>query len=384
MRKRQQNPFKPTFGASPPVLAGRDHLLQSFDDALFDGPGSPGRATLYTGARGSGKTALLNAIEGKAGRDFGWVVVSETATPGLVGRLTQTHLPGLLSRFDPQAVGRNLSQIGFPVTGGSLSWTSINQHAVTLDLRAQVSLLTDLLRENETGLLITVDEIHKHQAQDLKEIATAVQHAFREDRDLALAAAGLESSVSDILADDVLTFLRRADRHHLGPVKLDDVREALAVPVAESEKHVEEAALKIMVEATQGYPFMIQLVGYQSWQQARSDRVITDDHAVAGSDAARRRLGALVHSPALSATSDVDKSFLLAMAKDEGPSKMADIIERMGVKKEYAGVYRHRLIGAEVIEPAGHGYVDFTIPYLREYLREHAASLVASLVTSRK
>nr|WP_217613852.1 hypothetical protein [Cellulomonas sp. GbtcB1] len=38
----------------------------------------------------------------------------------------------------------------------------------------------------------------------------------------------------------------------------------------------------------------------------------------------------------------------------------------------YASTYRARLIAAGVIEPTGHGRVDFTIPYLREYLREHA------------
>ena len=38
-----------------------------------------------------------------------------------------------------------------------------------------------------------------------------------------------------------------------------------------------------------------------------------------------------------------------------------------------AGIYRARLIEAQVIEDRGYGLVDFAIPYLREYLREHAA-----------
>ena len=33
-----------------------------------------------------------------------------------------------------------------------------------------------------------------------------------------------------------------------------------------------------------------------------------------------------------------------------------------------------RGIAAEVIEPRGHGLVNFTLPGLRDYLREHAAS----------
>ncbi len=68
------NPFHPGFGVSPPLLVGRDSLIAEFGEALEDGPGSAGRATLYTGARGSGKTVMLNAVEDRA-RSAGWVVI---------------------------------------------------------------------------------------------------------------------------------------------------------------------------------------------------------------------------------------------------------------------------------------------------------------------
>ena len=38
-------------------------FLDEFAESLGDGPGSRGRATLYTGARGAGKTVMLNAVE---------------------------------------------------------------------------------------------------------------------------------------------------------------------------------------------------------------------------------------------------------------------------------------------------------------------------------
>ena len=38
------NPFKPSFGVSPPVLAGRDGLIEEFVEGLEDGPARlPGR-----------------------------------------------------------------------------------------------------------------------------------------------------------------------------------------------------------------------------------------------------------------------------------------------------------------------------------------------------
>ena len=76
------NPFRPSIGVTPPLLAGRDTEILAFGDALDDGPGAPGRATLYTGVRGIGKTVMLNEAESQA-RQRGWVVVTETAVPGL-------------------------------------------------------------------------------------------------------------------------------------------------------------------------------------------------------------------------------------------------------------------------------------------------------------
>ena len=110
-----KNPFKPSFGVSPPLLVGRDALIDEFVDALEDGPGSGARATIYTGARGSGKTVMLNAVEDRA-QQLGWLVVSETAAPGFVERLTRDALPALLERLDPKAVRRRLTGVtGRPV-----------------------------------------------------------------------------------------------------------------------------------------------------------------------------------------------------------------------------------------------------------------------------
>ncbi|QNK84060.1 ATP-binding protein [Nakamurella sp. PAMC28650] len=66
------NPFHAGFGVSPPLLVGREAVLGDFVEALEDGPGSSGRASLYTGARGAGKTVMLNAVEDRAASWDGW------------------------------------------------------------------------------------------------------------------------------------------------------------------------------------------------------------------------------------------------------------------------------------------------------------------------
>lgn len=367
------NPFHPTFGVSPPLLVGRDDLLDEFSEALEDGPGSAGRATLYTGARGSGKTVMLNAVEDRA-RSLGWVVISETASPDFVSRLTRQHLPARLSNFDPAAVRRRLSGMTAPLNVGAVTWNTIETHVIEAGLRNQIEWLTDLLAESGTGLLITLDEVHQNQIGELRDLATVVQHAFREERELAFVGAGLASAISEITTDEVLTFLRRAERHPLGPVGRRDVERALREPVESSGRRIADDTLSIMVDGTRGYPFLIQLVGAQTWRLNPEVTEVSVDDARRGVASALRRLGSLVYEPALADTSAIDRSFLLAMAQDDGPSKMADIQHRLNVDVNYASQYRLRLIAAELIEPIRHGYVDFALPYLREYLREHAAA----------
>ncbi len=368
-----RNPFHAGFGVSPPLLVGRDTEIADFDEALDDGPGAAGRATLYTGPRGAGKTVMLNAVEDRA-RARGWLVISETASPGFITRITTQHLPRLLRDFDPQAVQRRLTGLSAPMSIGSISWESLQTHIVAAGLRNQLETLTDLLAPQETGVLITLDELHHNQVSELREIATTVQHAFREDREVAFVGAGLAAAVSDVMNDEVLTFLRRADRRHLGSVSRTDVERALREPIEDSGRSIDVEALHVMAEGTGGYPFLVQLVGAQTWRRHPAAPRITVEDARAGLASARRRLGSLIHAPALAGASDIDKSFLLAMARDEGPSKMADIQQRLGVDVNYASQYRLRLIAAELIEPTRRGYVDFALPYLREYLREHAAA----------
>jgi len=371
-----RNPFTASFGVSPPLLVGRDAILAEFSTALADGAGASGRATLYTGARGSGKTVMLNAAEDLA-RAEGWLVVSETASPGFVERITTEHLPRLLRDFDPRAIQRRLRGVTAPLGAGAVTWDSVERHVVHAGLRSQLELLTDLLAEHETGLLLSLDEIHRNQLTELREVATTLQHAFREGRDVAFVGAGLGSSVSDVVNDSVLTFLRRADRHHLGRVPHDDVERGFRVPIEQSGRQVAPAALTHMIEAVDGYPFMLQLVGSRVWRVHPEREEITADDARAGVELARDRLGTLVHEPALAAASEIDRSFLQAMALDAGPVRMADIAERLGVNANYASQYRRRLLAAELIEPLGTGRVDFALPYLREYLLATAAGPAA-------
>jgi len=364
-----QNPFKPTAGATPPLLIGREDVLEEVTESLEDGPGAPGRLVLFTGPRGVGKTVMLSEI-GDLALHRGWITISETATRGLVDRL-QSEVSRRLHDLEPVAAPRgSVTGLTLPVIGGGISVSPSPAEVVAW--RHELGRLLDVLEGRHVGLLITVDEVHKGAREDLRTLAATMQHLIREDREVALAMAGMSSAVSDLLNDDVLTFLRRATPFELDSVSLDSVRSALAETFATNGRSIDADALDEAARATGGYPFMIQLVGYHVWRKADGGTVGLAQ-AREGIAAARKRLGSTVHATALADLSDVDRTYLVAMAQDEGESATGEIARRLGETPYYASVYRSRLIAAGVVHATRRGYVDFTIPYLREYLRDHAA-----------
>lgn len=365
------NPFVPTFGADPYIIVGRDAILDAFAEPFSTlNPGTPGLTVLIDGERGMGKTVLLNEYE-SAARQEGWLVISEGGSPGLLDRLVHDHLPRLLAEHDPQGRTR-LTAAGATVTGlGSVNATWTERHPAESTLRSQIAELTDLLRPHETGLVVTVDEVHAANADELRKLGEVLQFARREQRLVGFAAAGLSSYLDAFLNHPGTTFLRRAERYTIGDVRLVEARQALSTTIVDAGRRIGPQALDQAAAASGGYPFLIQLIGYEAWREhARTDTITLDD-VTAGITRAFRALGDRVHAPALKALSPKDLAYLRAMAIDDGPSHTGTLAERLGVRPDVAQQYRARLLAAGIIEAPARGLVRYTIPGLGQYLLRH-------------
>lgn len=362
------NPFVPAFGSRPACLAGRDDLLSDFEDA-FDGlSGVAGYTYLFSGQRGMGKTVLLDYYAAAAAQ-AGWVTIAESSSPGLVQRLACDRIPRRLAELSDRSREITSAGGGLGPVSASVSWQ--DRYPAESTLRSQLEGLTELMAEQGAGVVITVDEVHAAEVEELRQLAEVIQHARREDRPVAFAAAGLSTPIRYLLDHEGTTFLRRAEHVTVQAVSDEAVREALVATVQAGGRDIDDDAVEMAVRAIGGYPFLLQLVGHRAWKRAVGDLTVGDVEV--GIAEAQRRLGRNVHAPALRPLSAVDRTFLLAMACDDGPSRTSDVAVRMGVNAQYAGVYRRRLIEDGIIEPIGRGFVRFTIPYLAEYLRQEAA-----------
>lgn len=365
----QPNPFVPSFGTRPVYLAGRDELLDAFEDA-FDGlTGVAGHTYLFSGQRGMGKTVLLDFYAASAERAR-WEVIKDSSSSGLLDRLTRDHMPRLLQGLTGDQARVTSFSAGLGPVSGSATWT--DRHPAESTLRSQLLDAATRLHDSGRGLVITVDEIHAIDIEELRKLAEVIQLARREQWPVAFGAAGLSTPIAELLEHDGTTFLRRAEHVSVGPISDDDARESLIETVRSGGRDITDRAVEDAVRAIAGYPFMLQLVGHRAWKNATGDTITQQDVAT-GVGEAQRRLGRNVHAPALKPLSPVDRTFLLAMAQDAGPSRTSDVARRMNVTAQYASVYRRRLLDDGIITAPQHGHVAFAIPYLAEYLRAEAA-----------
>ncbi len=369
---RAKNPFSPTFGTTPPLLAGRDDVTARFADALDSGPAHPDYTLLITGDRGAGKTALLNVLEARAA-DRGWMTVtaaasSEPVTARIAGearrctdRLRSVRRGARVASVSALGVGVSLEQPA-PVTGPEPGLLSVLEE------------LGDLLEARGTGLLLTVDELHDVDRDDVRDVASAVQIVTRRRlRPLAFAAAALPLIEHTHLGDPNMTFLQRCARARLGPLDGDETLRALRQPIIDSGSAIDDDALAEAAAATLGYPYMIQLVGFHAWQiREDPDAPISLTDVRAAAVEAEHAMVDQVAGPIWNRLSPMDKRFLVAMLADDPDSSLADIAARIDRSMQYARTYRARLTAAGAISPTSKARVQFRHHALRKRARTAA------------
>jgi hypothetical protein len=296
-------------------------------------------------------------------------VIAETATEGFMGRIGEAmrHLAEELGS-GPQ--NRRITAIG--AAGFSITTQLAPERQVAW--RQLGEELLRILDDKHTGLIITVDEIHAADRNELAQLAASVQHFIQDRLPIGLVFAGLPAAVSDLLNEGVATFLRRADKIDLHAAGIRDVEKSFTSTFAAADFQIAPQLVQKAAEATGGYPFLIQLVGYFLWREAENNNgTVTAAEAERAIDAAHRRNARTVIEAALSTASAKDLEFLHAMAQDDGPSIAGDLGERLNARTNLVANYRSRLLAAGLVEPAGHGKIDFAIPGLRQYLRRTAA-----------
>ena len=358
------NPFTPTFGHVPFALAGRSEYIDDVIGGLANRPGDPNRSVIFVGPRGSGKTVLLTAIS-RSASEQGWLSVNVSARDGMLEELIWQTRSVAKHVLPPEPKSVITSVKAGPV---GLTREVAREEA---GWRYRMTGLVDDINAQGIGLLFTVDEVNPDCAE-FGSFVDAYQHFVREDKDVALLLAGLPGRVSALLLDESVSFVRRAFQRPMDAIPLIEVEEALIDTIEGNGRSIESDAARLAAEATNGFAFAIQLVGYYLWRQGSADRSLQVEDARWAIEQAAREMERSVFIPTLRELRPRELQYLQAMAFDEGPSSTSDVAARMGIGMTNASNLRRRLIEHGVISEVRMGSVQFEMPMLKEFLRSNA------------
>ena len=362
---RAQPIFRPSFGNRPDRIVGRDDIMQAFDEGLASWPGNRERALLLTGQRGMGKTALLLEMADRAAEaDFvpARTTCGEAMLENIVDIL-QRNGSKLFDEKKPPIKGFNAGALGF-----SFGLTFTEEARDSHGFRVKLEMICDRLAEIGKGVVILVDEV-KPGSPEMRLLATTYQELAGEGKDIAIVMAGLPVVISEVLGEDTLTFLNRATRKKLGLVSIGAVRAYFASAFSREGLAIDDDTLDRAAEATAGFPYLLQLIGYYLVEYAQGSSAIDERTLAEARAAALKDLDENVFGAMLRPLSRADVAFLRAMSEDDGPTRVGELEDRLGVSQGHVQSYRKRLLDAGVIAAPSWGEVAFVIPQLADYLR---------------
>lgn len=357
-----ENPFTPSFGEIPAHLAGRGHIVDAVIRAFESERRRPELTTIFSGARGTGKTTLLSLLAAEAeGR--GWVAASTTALPGMLDDIeiqTRKRASHLISpESESSIIGIGVPQI--------INVSFEKQSLPAENWRSRLGGMLDCLEAAGSGLLITVDEVDV-ELDEMVQLAAVYQHFVREGRKVSLLMAGLPHSISALLSDKTVSFLRRAQAVQLGRISDFEIADALEKTIREHGRTASEEGLELATRSIGGFPFLMQLVGYRSWDANPAQEVIGADDFERGVALAEAEMRSSILEATFRELSAEDVRFACAMLQDGDESLITDLTARLNRSSSQVAQYRKRLINAGVIGQRRRGVVGFELPYFREYL----------------
>lgn len=369
-----RNLFTPAFGGLPKVFFGRKREM-AFARAALQNANSPYRAFFITGNRGCGKTTLLEKISQMAAADR-WVTIdvhSTHATQAIIENLAGGTQRTTERSAHPTALGVTIGGISTETT---LSYTDASLAQLLIDKSGSLGA--------QRGILITVDEIQKVSTSDAENLCAAVQLAFRKGRPVMLVLAGLPRSKEKVASYPGCTFMQRAYDMKIGCLEVDETIDAFRNTFDKMPSYeVSETALWEAGLFSQGYPYLMQLLGYYAVE--RLERYPSDAHRKLDvEDIKRVEQTALadfrenVLSPILDPLSSTLESYLRAMCEVQGEDGRVcthDVAQRLGKTAPQVSSYRQRLIERRLIEADGHGYARFVLPHIREYYQGDGAPI---------
>lgn len=367
------SPFRPGYGKQPLVFGGHSRLLSDLEHVFSTHDFGENHSLLISGLRGAGKTSMLGMME-EAGRAEGWLVFRDHASRGLIDRLMESLIPAVVNALS-STERTKLKSLTIGAVGAEFEHSDTSRVVKPL---LRTDLITLANATDNRGILMLIDEVSSGKAR-LRELATLAREldaVIAAGVNLMVAFAGVKVDLNELLAQAHTTFLRRSNEVDFRRLSPTETQTVLRETVELGGRGITEDAVRALTAISQGYPYLVQLAGDYAWRNDPMAPEITLSDANAAHERAVRAIERRVISKMFLDLSSKDQEFLQAMSLDDGSSRVSDIERRMNVSKQYVQVYKQRLIDSGYVQSAGHGRVEFSLPYLGDYVRTTASEEV--------
>ena len=385
-----QNPYRPGAGIKPPVLTGRDEILNDMNNILNDVQlnGIPSQPTIITGLRGMGKTSLLNEIA-EISESKDWLTVKmEVLTGDNLPLRLYRELTIATRRYTPaKHAATRVADVIFSVLksfqmtidpNGTASFKIDAQPmrgysdsgALDTDLRDLFEVTGNAVRDYGIGVLVAIDELQEAQIDHLKALNAALHQLGQTSQPVPLVFIGTGLPALADKLTEASTYAERLYRYReLNLLDEADTIEALSTPAKNEGVMWDKDALRLVAEKSGGYPYFIQQSGNAIWKVRERDDTITLEDAEVGLSIAQGEIDRGLYHTRWAKASPIGRKTMYVLALLGGYAKTRDIALKMGKSRSSdISAIRDTLIKNGQVYVPERGYLAFTVPGFDEYI----------------
>lgn len=382
-----RNPYAPGAGTPPPLMAGRDDLVEIAETALTRAKiGRSAKSFVAIGLRGVGKTVVLNKVQDIAeakGYQNAFIEAEEDTS---LAKLIVPQLKRILFKLDRMEGTQEVVRRGIRVLrsfASSLKLTygdfeaglnfdreegTADSGDLSADLPELFVALGQAAAARKTAVALIVDEIQYLSESELGSLIGSIHKVNQKQLPVVLVGAGLPQVLARM--GNAKSYAERLfEFPQVAALSEEHARAALVTPASQESVSYEDGALKEIFRVTQGYPYFLQEWGYVTWNLAKSSVITRDDVAKSGPKALRR-LDQSFFRMRLDRMTPTEKRYIRAMAGlGPGPHRSGDIAREYGALVTTVAPIRSSLISKGMIYSPAHGETAFTVPLFDEFMR---------------
>lgn len=381
------NPYAPGAGTKPPLLAGREDLVEAATLALARAKrGLHGKSLIAVGLRGVGKTVVLNRVQELAEDDNYIVVYMEAHDDAslaslLIPKLRQALIKisrsekskaygrkalGVLRNF-ANAVGVKVGEIEIGFDFGEFDGTA-DSGDIGNDLPELFQVVGEAAKARGTAIALLIDEMQYLSPEELSALVMSIHRTNQRGLPVVLIGAGLPQLLGK-MGESKSYAERLFDFPTVEALNSRYAKIAVAEPARRDGVDFTTDALDEIFAATKGYPYFLQEWAYVTWNVAPTSPIGVGDVKRAQPEAIRR-LDESFFRVRLERMTPTERRYIQAMAQlGPGPHASGDIAKQYGAKVQTVAPIRSSLIAKGMIYSPSYGATGFTVPLFDEFIR---------------